>query len=311
MEDELGDLQVRTAPSSRAQLDAFSTAVRELNVDWDEFHRDYDAFRADEVQLSSSEALGRLSVLVNEFSGIVVAVRNLPTSGVARPVAQILSGAVEGEDLALRKLRDTFGEPRDALGGAPQDSIDEGAPGSPDSSIFDSFDTQLVQSNASRAQAVLELADVARDISEASQASVQDFGSQYGLLNQAWDEFHDEYDDWRVSEGGCDRSQVVSVLGQFGLRFGELADRVRGLPRATFLRPLGELFVEAVEREEEALRTLRNTWSPFDPTVYETLDDERNNSRRLRRQVAVGVQDLLARYAIPVQELEAGSSSGQ
>ena len=248
---------------------------------------------------------------MNEFSDIVVAVRKLPTSEVTRPVARILSDAVEDEDLALRKLRDTFGDPGDASGGAPQDSFGEGAPGSPDSSTFDSFDTQLVQSNALRAQAVLELADVSRDISEASQSSVQDFGRQYGLLNKEWDDFHDEYDEWRVSEGGCDRSTGCISAGTVWLRFGKLADRVRALPRATFLRPLGELFVEAAEREEEALRTLRNTWRPFDPAVYETLDDERNNSRRLRRQVAVGVQDLLARYAIPVQELEAGSSSGQ
>ena len=314
VEDELGDLVVRTAPASRAQVDAFSTAVQQLNADWDKFHRNYDAFRADEVQLTSSQALGRLSVLVNEFSDIVVVVRNLPAFGVTRSVARILSDAVEDEDLALRKLRDTLGVSGDASGEmmeAPQDSSNEAAPGSPDSAIFDAYDTQLVQSNALRAQAVQDLAEISGDTSEGSQASVQDFGRQFGLLGREWDDFHDEYDDWRVSEGGCDRSQVVATLGQFGLRFGEVADRVRALPLATFLRPLGELFVEAAEREEEALRTLRNTWRPFDPAVYETLNKERNDARKLRRQVAVGVQDLLARYAIPVQELREGSPSGQ
>ena len=67
---------------------------------------------------------------------------------------------------------------------------------------------------------------------------------------------------------------------------------------------MGELFVEAAEREDEALRDLRNKWRPFDSEVYHRLDQERNEARRLRRQVTAGVQDLLPRYAISVQELE-------
>jgi len=73
---------------------------------------------------------------------------------------------------------------------------------------------------------------------------------------------------------------------------------VRDLPRATFLRPLGELMVEAAEREEGALKELRTSWRPFDPQVFQTLDRQRNTSGKLRRQVALGIQELLESYGI-------------
>ena len=88
---------------------------------------------------------------------------------------------------------------------------------------------------------------------------------------------------------------------------GALADQVRELPRAPFLRPLGELFVAAVEQEDEAFRALRNTWRPFDSVVFEVFDDERTEVNRLRRQVAAGAEDLLPRFAISVEEVESGA----
>ena len=145
-----------------------------------------------------------------------------------------------------------------------------------------------------------------RDTSEESEASVDEFATRYGALAGRWDKFHQDYDQWRGTEGGCDRSEVAKALGQFALTFGGLADRVRALPRATFLRPMGELFAEAAEREEEAIRHLRNTWRPFDTEVYQTLDRERSGVKRLRRQVEAGVQDLLGRYDIPTKEVSGG-----
>ncbi len=316
VEDNLSDLQISTSLSSRAQVGAFSGAFQQLTSDWDEFHRRYDSFRADEPQLSSSETARRLSQLVEEFSDVVIAVRQLPTSEPTRHVSQILAQAVEDEELALRKLRGSFGEaapesppkePDEPIAPPDQPSAPPDQPSAPeeeaistqhDSTPFDALDGQLVRSNALIRQAVQELADVSSNTSEDSEAAVAGFASQYHSLSQVWDDFHKDYDEWRGSEGGCDRSKSISVLGQFTIRFGELANEVRALPRAAFLRPLGELLVEAVELEQRALIELRNTWRPFDSEVYETLEQKRNEARRLRRQVTAGIQDLLARYDI-------------
>ena len=132
---------------------------------------------------------------------------------------------------------------------------------------------------------------------------MEEFTKQYNLLLRAWNQFHNGYDVWRQSEGGCDRPKAIERLGSFTISFGELATAVRDLPRATLLRPLGELLVEAAEREEQSLRDLRNTWRPFDSEVYVALDRERNTAGKLRRQVVAGVQDLLSQYEISEQEI--------
>ena len=171
-----------------------------------------------------------------------------------------------------------------------------------DPSLFDAFDAQLVEANGSRRQAREELARVVEEVSQDNRSVVTEFTVGYDRLLRQWKAFHQGYDDWRRTEGGCDRTAAVEKLGQFSLSMGEIATGARGLPRATALRPLGELMVEAAEREDEALRQLRDTWRPFDAQVYQPLDRERNTAGKLRRQVALGIQDILERYGITLPD---------
>jgi hypothetical protein len=101
-----------------------------------------------------------------------------------------------------------------------------------------------------------------------------------------------------ATEGGCDRAEVTAAIGGFALRMGDIAASARQLPKARPLRSLGELTVEAAQREEEALRELRGVWSPFDASVYQGLDREITASGKMRRQVSLGILELLDRYGI-------------
>ena len=267
--------------------------------------------------------------LVDEFRVIVVSVRDLPAGETTRQIARVIATAAEDEDLALRRLRDTFGRSEDDSGARPSaardvagESLDDALHGDPalvvltvfvprDENLFEAFDEELVRSNGLRRRAVEDLAVVTEDTSQEVHGDVAEFASRYSLLVQEWDGFHSAYDDWRRTEGGCDRSVATAALGEFVLRFGALADRVRGLPRATFLQPMGELFIEAAESEAESLRSLRSTWRPFDSEVYRRLDQDRDAARRLRRQVAGGLQELLDLYDSSLQALETESSTGQ
>ena len=335
--DAILDLQVRTSLTSRARLGAYISAFEDLNSDWDEFQANYDTLRAREAERTSSETVLRLGGLIDDFRDITLAARNLPTTEVTRHVSQFLSEAADDVDLALRRLRGTFEKFEDDSGdaeGVPT-SIEEFSPEEPElevdeqqladsndatstpeavvsfeprnPTLFDAFDEQLVIGNALRREAVRELAHIIADTSEENEEFVQEFASQYDRVTQDWDSFHEDYDVWRATEGGCDRAEAIQTLGEFAARFDSLTDAVRALPRATFLRPLGELFVVAAELEDEALRHLRNTWHPFDASVYEALDQERNEAKRLRRQVAVGVQDLIAVHEISAEVIEASS----
>ena len=146
-----------------------------------------------------------------------------------------------------------------------------------------------------------KLAKVQQDLSPESQQLLNEFTQQYNLLRRDWDGFHRDYDGWRRSDGGCNRSQVVQDLGRFALTFSEIADDARSLPSATVLRPMGEIMVEAAEREERALKALRDHWQPYDAATYRSLDQERSASGKLRRQVAVGIGELLERFGISAE----------
>ena len=310
VEDNLSDLQTKTSSASREGVDNFSSAVGRLNTLWDTFHRGYDRFRAEEADLPSLDTVEKLGSLVDEFGSIVGAVRSLPSATEAtRGIAGVLAEAAESEDLALRKLRGTFQREEvpvagvaDGEGEATADQV-EVIFTPQDPSLFDAFDAALVDTNAKRREALQGLAIIQDAASEESQRAVQKFAGEYASVSQSLSGFHGEYDRWRRTEGGCDVSKAIETLGELTLDFGKLAARVRELPRASILRPLGELLVGAAEREEQALRDLRNGWRPFDADIYGALDQERNSTSRLRRQVASGVQDLLDRYSIAPEDL--------
>ena len=325
--DALSDRQERTAPGSLERISEFVATFNSTDAAWDQFHQEYDSFRRSEGQLTSGELVDRLGLLIDQFREIVVAIRQVPTTDTTRDVADALAQAAEDEDLALRRLRGTFqrdGVPANGVPGeavAPSGEVGEseepvattptgnsGGEGvgtftATDPGLYDAFDAQLVSSNAARLVARRNLEDILDDISEETGVVVEDFTEQYRLLLQEWNDFHKDYDEWRRSEGGCDRSNAVDTLGRSTVTFGNIATEVRSLPAATVLRPLGEILVEAAEREERALRVLRDTWQPYDAEVYRALDRERDTAGKLRRQVAVGIQELLERFGISLEEL--------
>ena len=172
-------------------------------------------------------------------------------------------------------------------------SIQAGDPG-----LFDAFDEQLGLTNQARREAGLALAGAVSAASADSRAAVTSFTIGHDGLVRSWDGFHGDYDSWMAAEGGCNRAEVTAAIGGFALRMGEIAASARQLPKAQPLRPLGELTVEAAQREEEALRQLRANWSPFEASVYQALARELTASGKMRRQVSLGILELLDRYGI-------------
>ena len=299
--DDLTDLDEAATPEGLAVLEDFTLAFQAANLRWDTFHQDYDAFRAEEAILTSSQVVESLSELVNKFSEVVLAARELPKLAGARDVAQLMADTANAEDLALRKLRATFqkegggDETAAASGNGDSNGGDFVAM---DLTLFEGFEVLLVASNTSRREALESMADLNRSLSEEQLGKVAEFNEEYQALLSDWDEFHRGYDTWRLTDGGCDRDAAIKVLAQLGTQFNQLSADVADLPNTTVLRPLGELLVEAVRREASALTDLRDSWRPFDADIYRAFRQERVGAEKLRRQVAVGVQDLLERYGL-------------
>ena len=188
-----------------------------------------------------------------------------------------------------------------STGGSTSDagpSSEEEEPSAADPAVFYDFDAQLVEANKARRVAGQLLTKIEEEISDDGRKEVDDFAAQHKRLMAQLDDFRDDYDKWRSTEGGCDRTEVIGALGGFSAKFSDLSADVRGLPRAAFLRPMGELLVEAADREYKSIRDLRNTWEPFDAGVYDDVDRQRDTSDKLRRQVSSGIDELATRYGL-------------
>jgi hypothetical protein len=183
--DAFIDWEASTAPAAVANVSEFVALLSAIDSTWDEFHREYDSLRAVEAELTSAETMSRLGQLVDRFRGIVVAIRQLPTTVTTREVAGVLAQAAEGEDLSLRRLRDTFqrgAEPAGEVESSGEDgelggenagssaSNPEAGGGvtfaAVDPTLFDAFDAQLVDANAARLEVRHKMEDILESISE-------------------------------------------------------------------------------------------------------------------------------------------------
>ena len=309
-----------SAPAASAdEAREFSQAFEQVNQSWEQFHNDYNSLLNQQDSLGPAEISTRLSNLADEFSSLVSAVNSLPSSGATGELVTQLKEAAQAEDTALKELLDSFQGPAETPpaqtetlpgqtdtprgGEGAAGSSGEGSAPSDSNDPFVSMNNRVEESDGVREQVQDALQNIMDDASAGNLSDIDNFRQQYDALVREWDEFHQKYDQWRSSEGGCNRTEVIERLGEFSVRFGEIARRVRNLPRDSFVRPMAETLVEAAEREEEALRVLRNTWRPFATNVFHALDEERTNADRLRRHAETGIEELLERFDIPPSEI--------
>ena len=280
-------LETAADPRVRAELMEFSEAVDAVSDDWNGFHGDYAALQDVAVHLDPFTIIAELDQLIAQFDAIVDAVSELPSVDATESMAKTLLAEAEAEREALiavhSKLQESLTAPFEAPPPHPL-----GGTGSP----LDEMDAVFEESEAllERVSGTIEL--LLEDDLEDKLAEIENFDVHRGELLVAWDAFHQGYRDWRKTDGGCDRTEVLQALDGFNLRMSELGREVRRLPQSSYLLPMYTLLVEAAEREEGAVRALRNSWRPFTVDAFKVMDQERLNADRLRRQAGIGLQGL-------------------
>ncbi len=276
-------LEAAAEPGERAALTAFSGALDAVGDDWNEFHDDYAGLQEGAAQMDPFAVIAELDRLIARFDAIVETVSELSAEGATEGVAVMLQAAVEAEREALLAVHARMQDDLAAL-------LEGQAP--PPRSPLDEMDAVFEESEATLERVGRTVRLLIDDDPEEKLAEVENFEVHYAALVVKWDAFHERYGDWRRTDGGCDRTEVLQTLDGFNLRMGDLGREVRGLPRSSYLLPMHNLLVEAVEREEGAIRALRNSWRPFTVDAFKTVDQERVTADRLRRQAAVGLQEL-------------------
>ena len=287
---ELRDqLEAAARPGERAALMRFSDTLDAVGNDWNEFHDDYAELQEAAVHLDPFAVIAELDRLVVQFDAVVATVSGLSAEGATESVARTLRAVVGAEREALLAVHARMQENLAALleGQSPPPH-----PTGPTGSLLDEMDAVFEESEATLERVSRTTRLLLDDDPKDKLAEVENFETHYAALVAQWDAFHQRYTDWRRTDGGCDRTEVLQTLDGFNLRMGDLGREVRSLPRSSYLLPMHNLLVEAVEREEGAIRALRNSWRPFTVDAFKTVDQERLNADRLRRQAAVGLQEL-------------------
>ena len=300
---------------------SFASSLETLNSDWDQFHRDYDGFRAERVELIDEDAAIRLGGLLTQFGTIVNQVQSLPNTILAQEIADRLADAADGEQLLLRRLLGSIGGDgsltetvpvlpeglaiTETLNGeASTNGNGEVIPSTlalDGATIFDVFDTHISTVNRLRRALRNELTDARASLTETGQEDLSDFLGQVRALERELDDFHDSYDEWRRTNGGCDQGQALEALGQLAKDFSETVVRdIKALPSSPLVREMGQLLLQAAEREQAAVLSLRETWRSLDTSAFGRYTADRSFAETLRRQMALDLQDLMASQEIAV-----------
>ena len=289
-------------PEEVQALEEFFAAFDVIRDDWKEFHDDYADLQKDADRLDTAAILARLDQLSRQVEAILEAVYALPSADATEGMIEMLQEAVEAEFEALFDVSAAL-----QTGGFPAPTARPVVPlptathpvlesGMKTGSALDLMNAIIEESEAVLKDVRRTIKELVDDSPAENLADVQDFNDRYKGLLVEWDAFHQDYNRWRETEGGCDRTEVLQALDQFNLRVGELGRKVRDLPRSSYLLPMYTLLVRAVEREGGAIRALRNSWRPFTVDAFKAMDQERVNANRLRRQADIGLEELRNRF---------------
>lgn len=299
------------------EMEEFSEALEEIGSAWDDFHDAYIALRQKEKTLETASLIAGYDSLAIQLGGIIETIDGLePTDGTEdfietlREAAIIELGALEdlSKALLLASASPPSGEGAE-IEKPGETGLDQTSPPPPDtgesqpaeagSEIYldlgafqYALDAAFTESETTLDKVSQEVKTIADDKSAQYLEDVNDFNAAYLKLVARWDAFHDGYDEWRRTDGGCDRAETLEELGRFSRDMADLGSQVRAMPQSGFLLPVYTLLAEAAEQEEKAMRALYNSWRPFTVDAFIAVDEERANAARLRRQANIGLQEL-------------------
>ena len=283
-----------------ATVEEFAASFDSVKEAWGQFHDAYILLGKEDDRLDSVVLVDRYEQLIEQLNEIVWTIDDLPFTEATESMVERLQEAGEAEVAALKNLTEALA----TLAYPPPTATSEThsetgwptpsppGPGSQIGWLLDEVDAAYNESEAALQEVGWMIEDIVDDDSADSLAEVEDFQGHYKELLVEWDAFHLRYNEWRKTEGGCDRVEVLQALDQFKQRVGELGRKARDLPQSGLLLPMFSLLVEAVEREEGTMRALHNSWRPFTVDAFKAVDLERVNIDRLRRQANIGVQEL-------------------
>ena len=131
----------------------------------------------------------------------------------------------------------------------------------------------------------------------AAREDISTFAGAHGDIVGDLETFHAGFDAWRRGLTACEPGTLQVALRGFAAASGEIAGKLRALPRSPIVREVADKLVAAAEQEETALRSLRDGWRADDSTLFEAVDLERAAAKKLQREAVDALADLRQRTA--------------
>ena len=291
------ELDEATDPERLQAIEEFSLALKPVSDAWDELHDEYTKLLQGTASLDNLTVLGRLDGLIEQLNSILDSIAGLPTTDATEDMVEALQEAAEAEQTALANTHNAVIQEVTA----DSEKGDEPAtPGTEDfeervAPLHDALEQAIKDSRTALKEVELTIENALDGSAEEDLQDLQEFADKFEIVLPAWAAFHEQYNDWRRTEGGCNRAEVLQALGQFNLRMTEISRQVRDLPQSGYLLPMYNLLVEAAERERGTIRALRNSWRPFTVDAFIAAERERDNADRLRREASIALEELLSR----------------
>ena len=262
------------------EIDEFTDAFAAVEQALEDAHSDYAKLSDGADSMEASEVDSQLKELTKTLESITGDIEELPSLKGAKDAVRALEKAAKAEAGALESAE------------VVEATEDEEAK-LPD---FKEIDATVKASE----EALEALSDVIDDLSVEDTADaladITVFDLEYDRLMQTWDRFHTDYNAWRADDGGCDRIEVLESLTEFSANVDAVGDSVRGLPKSGYLEPVHRLLVAAIESEEQAFRSLRDTWQPFTLDALRAVDRARIMSDTRRSDADIIIVELENRF---------------
>lgn len=261
------------------EIDEFTVGFQSIEEDWEAVNAEYKKVSGGADAEDVAAVVSGLKGVNTSIEEIIDAIDELPSLKPAREATKAVEKAAKAQAEAISAAIDEAGTGDDAK--VPS---------------FEDADASLKASE----EALDALSDVLEDLSVEDTADaladITQFDLEYARLIQTWDRFHSGYNDWRADDGGCDRLDVLAALTDFSADVDAVGNGVRSLPKSGYLEPAHRLLVQAIEGEEEAFRSLRDTWQPFTLDALRAVDRARTMSDARRSEADIIIQELENRF---------------
>ena len=293
----LDELEEATDPERLAEIEELYNALESISDDWGIFYYDYSSYLSESESLESKDVLSTLDQLVEQQAGVVGLIEGLSISDATKDMIRRLERAAAVEEASLANTLKTVAL---ALAEKPGEGEETATPEAEPSrpaieQLLKAPQTAFRASQIALDEVTLIIEGTLDGSAEEDLEDVKEFAGAHNRLIVSWSAFHERYNGWRRTEGGCDRVAVLRSLDEFNMRMKEIGLQVRDLAQSGYLLPIYNLVVEAAELEERSVRALRNTWQPFTVDAFIAVERERDNAAKLRREAGIALMELQSR----------------